>query len=318
MNLTDLLLGALIALSVWAGWRRGLLAAGADLLALVASALFALWAWRPLLAALGSQVERAGTWAAPLAFVGSLLLSRIVLGLLFGRLLAAVPARAHGHAANRALGMIPGAGNGLIHAMLAAMFLVAVPLDDALTQNARQSVLAGRLAGPADWLQARLAAVFDPALDEALARLTVRTGPQDSIALPYRVAQPKPRPDLEAEMLELVNRVRREHGLRPLQPDAELVPVARAHSRDMFARGYFSHLTPEGADPFDRMRKGGVRFRTAGENLALARTLPMAHQGLLDSPGHRANILQPAFGRVGIGVLDGGRYGLMITQKFRN
>jgi uncharacterized protein YkwD len=66
------------------------------------------------------------------------------------------------------------------------------------------------------------------------------------------------------------------------------------------------------------MRRGGLKSRAAGENLALARTLPMAHQGLMDSPGHRANILRPAFGRVGIGILDGGRYGLMVTQNFRN
>jgi uncharacterized protein YkwD len=86
----------------------------------------------------------------------------------------------------------------------------------------------------------------------------------------------------------------------------------------MFARGYFSHHTPDGKDPFDRMREGEVRFRTAGENLALAPTLQIAHNGLMDSPGHRANILRPQFGRLGIGILDGGRYGLMVTQKFRN
>ncbi len=318
MNFIDLLLGAIVAFGIWTGWRRGLLAAGADLLALVASTVFALWAWRPLLALAGAHAQPAGPWAAPLAFAAALLASRIVLGLLLGRLLGAVPPVAHGHAANRTLGTVPGAGNGLINATLAAMFLVAVPLDDALTQSTRQSVLAGRLAGPADWLQARLGAIFDPAIDEAVARLTVRTGPRDRIDLPYKVAQPKPRPDLEAAMLVLVNEARREQGLRPLQADPEIVPVARAHSRDMFARGYFSHITPEGADPFDRLRRSGVRFRTAGENLAVARSLSMAHQGLLDSPGHRANIMQPAFGRVGIGILDGGRYGLMVTQKFRN
>jgi uncharacterized protein YkwD len=86
----------------------------------------------------------------------------------------------------------------------------------------------------------------------------------------------------------------------------------------MLARGYFSHVTPDGKDPFDRLRAEGVRFLNAGENLALARNLAMAHQGLMDSPGHRANILRPQFGRVGIGIVDAGRYGLMVTQNFRN
>jgi uncharacterized protein YkwD len=94
--------------------------------------------------------------------------------------------------------------------------------------------------------------------------------------------------------------------------------VARAHSTDMFARGYFSHYAPDGASMDDRLRRHEVRYRIAGENLALARSLTMAHEGLMKSPGHRANILRPQFGRVGIGVLDGGRHGLMVTQNFRD
>ena len=119
-------------------------------------------------------------------------------------------------------------------------------------------------------------------------------------------------------MLEMVNQERAAHGLDPVEADPEMTEVARRHSADMFARGYFSHYTPEGRDPFDRMREMNVSFRTAGENLALAPTLQIAHTGLMNSPGHRANILQPRFGRLGIGIMDGGRRGLMITQKFRN
>jgi uncharacterized protein YkwD len=86
----------------------------------------------------------------------------------------------------------------------------------------------------------------------------------------------------------------------------------------MFARGYFAHDTPEGKDPFDRLRQANVRFLTAGENLALAPTVPVAHNGLMHSPGHRANILYPQFGRVGIGIMDGGIRGLMVSQEFRD
>ena len=119
-------------------------------------------------------------------------------------------------------------------------------------------------------------------------------------------------------MLALLNDERTRAGLRPLKHDPELTPVARAHSRDMFARGYFSHVSPEGRGLAERMRQGRVTYLNAGENLALARTLGGAHQGLMDSPGHRANILRPQFARVGIGVLDGGVHGLMVTQVFRN
>src|SRR5690606_22274952 len=122
---------------------------------------------------------------------------------------------------------------------------------------------------------------------------TVPPESRGSIALPMRVDDPRPRPDLEERMLELVNAERASAGLSPLEPDPALVPVARAHSKDMFARGYFSHYSPEGEDLTDRLREYEVRFLTAGENLALAPTLVGAHQGLMRSPGHRANILRP-------------------------
>jgi uncharacterized protein YkwD len=86
----------------------------------------------------------------------------------------------------------------------------------------------------------------------------------------------------------------------------------------MFARGYFSHVTPDGKTLVDRVRAGKVSFLTAGENLALGPTLPICHEGLMNSPGHKANILHKDYGRLGVGVLDGGKYGLMITQNFRN
>jgi uncharacterized protein YkwD len=160
--------------------------------------------------------------------------------------------------------------------------------------------------------------IFAPAVQATLGHLTVRPGSDETVALPFRVAHPRPRPDLEARMLELVNAERVAAGLGPVRPDPELTDVARLHSADMFARGYFSHITPEGRGPFDRMRAKNIRFLAAGENLALARSLQLAHDGLMDSPGHRANILRPAFGRLGVGVLDGGVRGLMVTQNFRN
>lgn len=84
----------------------------------------------------------------------------------------------------------------------------------------------------------------------------------------------------------------------------------------MFERGYFSHYSSEGKDVGDRLIEAGIYFNYAGENLALAPDINRAHQGLMDSPGHRRNILDPAFGKIGIGVIDGGVYGKMTTQVF--
>jgi uncharacterized protein YkwD len=316
-NLVDAALAVLMALSLWAGWRRGFVRGTLELATLVLGVLAALRGHGPAARWLEAHWPALGVWTRPLAFVVLLLASRALLGALAQRLVLALPKAAETHTANRAFGLLPGAANGVINATLLAVLLLAAPLFDGLTLAARDSVIANRLTAPAQWVEAQLAPVFDEA-DKLLTGLTVQPQSTETMPLRFTVQQPRARPELEARMLALVNAERQQQGLRPLQPDPQLAEVARAHSRDMFARGYFSHLTPEGRDPFDRMRQAEVRFLAAGENLALAPTLPMAHQGLMNSPGHRANILRPAFGRVGIGVLDGGMHGLMVTQNFRN
>jgi len=318
LNAIDALLACIVLLGLWRGWRQGFVAAALQLLTLAASVALAFFAYPFLAGLLQGQAGVLGVWRAPLAFVASYAVAQVILDALARRLVRAVPAPLQAHGGNRALGLLPGAASGAVHAMVASLLLLTLPLPGGLDELARQSALAGRLAAPAPWLEARLAPIFQPAVERTLQALTAPVEPNASLQLHYQVHNAKVRPDLEARMLELVNAERAANGLPALQADPALAEVARAHSRDMFARGYFSHASPEGAQASDRMRQAGVPFLVAGENLALAPTLAMAHRGLMNSPGHRANLLRPQFGRVGIGVLDGGRRGLMVTQNFRN
>jgi uncharacterized protein YkwD len=214
--------------------------------------------------------------------------------------------------------MLPGLAGGVISAAILSSLLLAAPLPESLRDSARESAAANRLTSYTERVEDQLAPVFNEAIQRTLNRLTIRPESNERVELGYTVEALKPRPDLEAQMLELVNEERRAAGLRPLAPDPEMTEVARAHSADMFARGYFAHNSPEGLTPFDRMTRAGVTFRAAGENLALAPTVRVAHTGLMNSPGHRANILQPSFGRLGIGIMDGGYRGIMVSQEFRN
>jgi uncharacterized protein YkwD len=66
------------------------------------------------------------------------------------------------------------------------------------------------------------------------------------------------------------------------------------------------------------MDKAKIKYSQAGENLALAPDVEIAHNGLMNSPGHRANILTPEFKKVGIGCLAGGTHGKMFSQEFTN
>ena len=315
----DLLLVALVLLGVWRGWRVGFVV-GAIELACLAAALSAAFVATPrLAAALAAQGWVAEPWASPASFLAVLLLVQMVLAAVVRPLTRPLPPGSVIRSANRALGLLPGAANGAINALVAAVLLTALPLTDGITRAAQESTVAAQLGVPAEWLERRLAPIFSPAVERTLQALTVQPESQERVPLPFTVKNAPPRPELEAAMLALVNAERaKAGGLRPLTADADATAVSRAHSGDMFERGYFAHVTPEGRTPFDRLRAAKLGYRAAGENLALARTLDMAHTGLMNSPGHRANILNPAFGRLGIGILDGGRRGLMVTQTFRN
>jgi uncharacterized protein YkwD len=318
-NLIDIVLILLVLLSVLNGWRRGFILGVLDLLGWALVLITGLRFYQPVARWLRAYVALwPEVWNRPIAFVAIAIAAGGLVQIIGYALLRRLPKEVHEKTFNRLLGVVPGLANGLITAALVAALLLAMPLGEGLRERTRESPLANHLAVYAERLEAVLHPVFAEAIAETLNLLTIQPESHERVSLPYTVANPRPRPDLEARMLELVNQERVAAGLKPLAADPELTEVARRHSADMFARGYFAHDTPEGLDPFDRMRKANVRFVTAGENLALAPTVQVAHRGLMNSPGHRANILYPQFGRVGIGILDGGIRGLMISQEFRN
>ena len=319
LNFIDALLVCIVLLNAIVGWRRGFISGALDLLRWIGSLLAALYFYQPVSRLLGQMADWSEIWTPPLAFIFVVITASLLIQLLGGALLKRLPPDVRRSRANRIFGTLPGLASGLITAAITSALFFALPLSDDFQESLRESRAANELANLTDKLESSLAPIFEPAIKQTLNR-RVPTSPESTerVALPFRIENAPPRPELEAAMLELVNRARLANNLEPLEADPEMTEVARLHSADMFARGYFSHNTPEGKTPFDRMRDRDVRYRTAGENLALAPTLQIAHTGLMNSPGHRANILHPRFGRVGIGILDGGRRGLMVTQNFRN
>jgi uncharacterized protein YkwD len=318
-NLIDILLIVLVLLSVLNGWRRGFILGTLDLIGWALVLVAGLRFYQPVARWLGAHVGFwSEVWNRPIAFVAIAIVTGVLVQVAGHALLRRVRKDLHKRTVNKVFGIVPGLANGLITAALVAALLLAMPFGEGLRERARESPLANHLAVYAERLEAVLHPVFAEVVAETLNLLTIQPESHERVSLPYRVTNSRPRPDLEARMLELVNKERVTAGLKPLTPDPELTEVARRHSADMFARGYFAHDTPEGKDPFDRMREANVRFVTAGENLALAPTVQVAHRGLMNSPGHRANILHKDFGRVGIGIMDGGIRGLMISQEFRN
>ncbi len=118
----------------------------------------------------------------------------------------------------------------------------------------------------------------------------------------------------EAEVVRLVNVERAKQGLAPLKQDWQLSRVARYKSQDMRDLGYFSHISPTYGSPFDMMRSFDISYRTAGENIAKGYSSPEAVvKGWMNSPGHRANILNSSYTHIGVGYVASGNYW---TQMF--
>jgi uncharacterized YkwD family protein len=121
---------------------------------------------------------------------------------------------------------------------------------------------------------------------------------------------------MEQKMVSLVNQERTKAGLQQLKVDNTLVQLARMKSQDMIDENYFSHTSPTYGSPFDMMKSAGVKYYTAGENLAGAGSVESAHASLMASSGHRANILNSRYNHFGVGIAVGGPYGNMFTQLF--
>jgi hypothetical protein len=119
------------------------------------------------------------------------------------------------------------------------------------------------------------------------------------------------------EVVERTNAERARHGLAPLTTDARLAAAAQAHSADMVRRGFFAHENPDGKQVWDRAVAAGYAYRKVAENIAAGqRTAEEVVHGWMESPGHRANILDRDLTQIGVGRAEGGSYDVYWTQVF--
>jgi len=122
---------------------------------------------------------------------------------------------------------------------------------------------------------------------------------------------------LEYQLFDLTNAARVKYDLQPLEWHSEVSDTARKHSADMAENEYFNHTNLDGQSSFDRMAEDDISFSTAGENLAAAQFSSIyAHHGLMNSEGHRQNILNNSFRELGVGVAFDDDNRPFYTEKF--
>ena len=120
----------------------------------------------------------------------------------------------------------------------------------------------------------------------------------------------------EQETINLINQERKNAGLSALTVDYELQRVARIKAQDMVNNSYFSHNSPTYGSPFDMMNSFKISYRTAGENIAGNSSNSGAVNAWMNSPGHKANILNSSFTHTGLGVVSSPKYGKIYVQMF--
>lgn len=317
-NWVDLVIIIAILLFALGGYFKGFIRQTADFLNLIISVFISVKLYMPFSVFISSRFSVSPNFSKIIAFVALIIIVQFVFNLIIHFTYPLIPEKLRTSVINRGLGALPGLLWGYLFTAIILTLFVAFPFQasykDAILASKTGSLIVKQTSGAEKYI----ANIFGGAINDTLTFMTIKPNSGETVDLGFKTTKVTVDADSEEKMLEMVNKERTQRGLKALVMDEKLRDVARNHSRDMFARGYFAHNDPDGKDPFQRMTDAGIVFTVAGENLALAPNVDLAHEGLMNSPGHRANILTAEFGKVGIGCIDGGQYGKMFSQEFTN
>lgn len=318
MNWVDLAILIIISAFAIEGQRRGFFVQAFDIIGFLLSLVLALFFYPPAAQILGSYFNLPRIVANPVSFLLIWIISETIFFAIFSRPFGHFIAKYLKSPINRFLGFIPASANALLFLAFILLFVASLPIKTNIKKDLFDSKIGSVLIDKATVLEKPFNSVFGPIAKQSLTFLTIK--PEEKSSVPLQFIQNQLTVDNQSEqrMFELVNQERVRAGVKPLIWDVKLAEVGRLHSQDMFKRGYFSHYSPEGKDVGDRLEQAQIPYTIAGENLALAPDIIRAHNGLMNSEGHRRNILDPAFSKIGIGVQDGEIYGKMFTQIFTN
>lgn len=288
--LADLLIVGLTLTAAWRGARRGLLRSLAGLGGSIAGILVAIITYR--------STGSAGAALAALVFVtaGAHTLAHLATRGIRRSMLGRV---------NAVGGAALGAAWALTWLALAIIALRVAPMENEMTR----AVHASQFADAVVRAEARIAA------RDGLGRLFEEILGGPAAATLRASVDFRPLAAAEGELLELANAARARRGVPPLQWDGALAAVGRSYVADLYRRGAFTHEGRDGSTPGERLTAHRIRFTRAGENLALAPTVSLAHARLMSSPTHRAHLLDRGFTRIGIGAVYGDQ-GVLVAQEF--
>lgn len=317
-NWIDLLIIIFVLMYFALNFKQGFIAELLATTGFLASLLVALLSFPILTPFYVNYFSLPYSFAKTFSFFSIWIVVEIIYFLLVKKILAMVSIGITFSRLNKYLVILPSLLSSLVLVGFVLTLLVIAPTPAVVKDQVFKSKVGGKLVGIFSLLNPSLEEALGQAINDSLAFLTIKPESREVIDLGFTVDKPEPDETAEIKVLNLINNERQLRGLSRLEFRDNLRFVARAHGMDMLERGYFSHISPEGKDVGGRLLENNISFVIAGENLALAQSEELAHQGLMDSPSHKANILSGFYSKVGIGIMDAGSNGKMVVEVFTN
>lgn len=317
-NWVDLIIILILLFYASEAWRYGFLGILVDFAAFLGSLLLSFRLYKFTAGLIISNFNLPASFANALGFIATAVILEAILGLIFAYLVSLLPERVRKSKFNKILGLAPALGEGIVLIAFLLTAVTALPVKPDIKKAVSESKIGGIILKETSGVEKAINQVFGGAINDALTYFTVEPGSKSTIQLKNGIDNLTVDHAAETQMFADVNRERTSRGIPALSWSTKIVGVAEAYAMDMWNRHYFSHYNPEGQTVADRFNAAGISYEVVGENLALAPTEQTAMTGLMNSPGHKANILDTQFHTIGIGVVDNGIYGMIFVQEFSN
>lgn len=314
INWIDLIILIVLIAYVWDGFHRGFLRLTWELLGVLIAFGFALRFYTPTTAFFKTNLSFLGLYTKPVSFLAIWFLAQLIFYIIGHYLSFYIPVLLKESKLNYYFSTIPAALKGIISISVLLVLVMILPISNGIKDTIQSSLIGNVLVQETTKIESIFETIF--AGDDISTKSLTSTSLDESSKLDFKTTNTSIDDQSESQMLSSVNMEREKIGLKPLKEDILLRNIARSHSRDMLMRGYFSHDSPSGETLTDRLKNAQVIYLTAAENIAIAPTVALAHVGFMNSPKHKVNILDPSFTCIGIGIIDAGQYGLMVTQDF--
>lgn len=300
------------------GWQQGLV----SLLLTTASFLGSLWIAVKYSSLVGGFLMEkfafSPLWTNVVGYLFVGIAAGAILHAVFFRLRSRFIRKSKPSGSDKALGAVVSMVNAYILTAFFLLIILALPLRGTIREDVNNSTLGKSLIILAERYGGKTRSSLDQATQKVVQFMTVAPLSLEKQALDIPVGKDDLSTDkrMEDRMFQLVNEAREKKGVSPFRLDYGLRDIARAHSQDMLLRKYFSHFDPDGHGVAFRANQRNIPYQLLGENMAFTPDLSTAHEGFMNSEEHKENILDSQFTRIGIGIIDAGVYGKMITQVF--